>query len=58
MKLKNKEVQNVNNSVLLRRGNKIITGSRGRTEKKKRRWGAKMGGKIRCERRWGKVQRV
>ena len=55
MKLKKKEDQSVDASVLLRRGNKIITGGRilgGREE------GEVKGGKTRCGRRHGEVQRV
>ena len=53
MKLKRKEDQRVDASVLLRRGNKIIKGSRGWEElgRKRRRRGEK-GVRIRYGRRW------
>jgi hypothetical protein len=53
MKLK-KEGQNVNASVLLRRGNKILIGGRGWEGLGKKREGAgeKRGARIRYERRW------
>ena len=54
MKLK-KENQSVDASVLLRRGNKTITGDRG----KELRGGEEgKGGRIPCERRLGEVQEV
>jgi hypothetical protein len=60
MKLKNKEDQNVNVSVLCRRGNKILTGSRGWEglgrkrggEGRKRGTGSCMGGD------WDDIQRI
>jgi hypothetical protein len=45
MKLKKKGDQNVDASVLLRRGNKILTGGRGWAQPgRKRRWGGEKGG--------------
>jgi len=56
MKVKKKEDQSVDASVLLRRGIKINTGGRGRDGlMKKRKVGEeKRGGRIRCGRRWEK----
>jgi hypothetical protein len=59
MKLKKKKDQSVYASVLLRRGNKIISGDRGREgpgRERRGRW--KKGGRIRCGRRgWGEKYR-
>ena len=54
MKLKKKEDQSVDASVLLRRGNKIITGGRGREEPGMERKGRNIGHRIKCGRKQGR----
>ena len=53
MKFKKKEDQSVNASILLRKGNKIITGGRGMKGSGRKRggWG-RSGGRIRYRKRW------
>jgi hypothetical protein len=59
MKLKEKEDQRVDVSVLLRRGYKIIMGGRGREGLgRERERGGDKGGRVRCGRDKGDVQRV
>jgi hypothetical protein len=59
MKLKKREEHSVESSVLLRKGNKIITGSRKREQPwRERGVGGKRGLRIRCGSRQGEVQRV
>jgi hypothetical protein len=55
MKLKRKEDQSVDASILLKRWNKIITGGRGSEGTwRERKGGEKQGGRIRCGRRQGR----
>jgi hypothetical protein len=55
MKLKKKEDQSMDASILLRRGIKIIMGSRGREGlESETGGGGRKGGRVRCGRRWGR----
>jgi hypothetical protein len=56
MKVKKKEDQSVNASVLLRRGSKIITG--GREWEEERREKGKVRGLTSCGKRWGRCQGI